>query len=102
MTQADRRLAAPRLSVVLGTYNRVDSLKRCVESIFAQTSTASVVYVTDAGSSDGTAEYLKSMASDRLVPILVGEKLGQARAYNDVFAAVRTPYVVWLTQASIV
>jgi GT2 family glycosyltransferase len=93
---ASPRLSA-RLSVVLGTYNRVDSLRRCVDSIFAQTRTPAVVYVTDAGSTDGTVEYLRSVASDRLVPILVGERLGQARAYNDVFATLTTPYVVWLS-----
>lgn len=97
MTSADSPRISSRLSVVLGTYNRCDSLKRCIESIFAQTVTPSVVYVTDAGSTDGTVEYLRSIASDRVVPILVGERLGQARAYNDVFAQVTTPYVAWLS-----
>ena len=31
------------------------------------------------------------------MPVLVGEKLGQARAYNDVFATLDTPYVVWIS-----
>jgi GT2 family glycosyltransferase len=86
-----------KLSVVLGTYNRLDSLRRCVDSIFAQTRTPTVVYVTDAGSTDGTVEYLRSIASDRLIPLLVGERLGQARAYNDVFKLVTTPFVVWIS-----
>src|SRR5262249_20307438 len=86
-----------KLSVVVGTYNRLASLRRCVESVFAQTRTPAILYVTDAGSADGTVEYLQSVASDRLIPILVGQRLGQARAYNDVFAIVRTPYVVWLS-----
>jgi GT2 family glycosyltransferase len=86
-----------KLSIVLGTYNRCDSLRRCIESIFAQTRSPSIVYVTDAGSTDGTVDYLKSAASHRLRPILVGEKLGQARAYNDVFNVVTTPYVAWLS-----
>ena len=80
-----------------GTYNRLDSLKRCVESVFAQTRTPCVLYVTDAGSTDGTIEYLQSVASERLVPLLVGERLGQARAYNDVFNIVQTPYVAWIS-----
>jgi len=87
----------PALSVVVGTYNRLDSLKRCVESVFAQTRALTVLYVTDAGSTDGTIHYLQSIASDRLVPLLVGERLGQARAYNDVFKLVRTPYVAWIS-----
>lgn len=90
-------MTPPRLSVVVGTYNRLASLKRCVESVLAQTRTPCILYVTDAGSTDGTVEYLQEIASDRVVPILVGQRLGQARAYNDVFAIVRTPYVVWIS-----
>ena len=97
MTLAISPRISSRLSVVVGTYNRLESLRRCIESVFDQTRTSSVVYVTDAGSTDGTIEYLESIESDRLILILVGERLGQARAYNDVFAAVTTPYVVWLS-----
>jgi len=86
-----------KLSIVIGTYNRLDQIKRCVESIFLQTKTALKVYITDAGSSDGTIEYLQSIASDVVVPVLVGKKLGQAKAYNDVFAIVDTQYVCWLS-----
>ena len=86
-----------KLAVVVGTYNRLDSLKRCVESVFGQTRTPTVLYVTDAGSTDGTVEYLQSIASDRLVPLLVGKQLGQARAYNDVVSTVMTPYVAWIS-----
>jgi GT2 family glycosyltransferase len=90
-------VTTPRLAVVVGTYNRLDSLRRCVESVFRQTRTPCVLYVTDAGSTDGTVEYLQSVASERLVPLLVGKRLGQARAYNDVFATLETPYVVWIS-----
>ncbi|MDP8924784.1 MAG: glycosyltransferase, partial [Chloroflexota bacterium] len=89
--------ARPRLSVVLGTYNRLDNLRVCLRSIFEQTTTPTRVYVTDAGSTDGTIEYLRSVASDRLVPILVGKKLGQARAYNAVFETLDTPFTCWLS-----
>jgi GT2 family glycosyltransferase len=89
--------ATPKLAVVLGTYNRLDSLKRCVASVLAQTRTPFVLYVTDAGSTDGTVEYLQAITDARVVPILVGERLGQARAYNDVFATVTAPYVVWIS-----
>jgi GT2 family glycosyltransferase len=86
-----------RLSVVLGTFNRLESLKRCLDSILAGTRTPLVVHVTDAGSTDGTQDYLKALADPRVRPLLVGRKLGQAKAYNDVFAMVRTPYVAWLS-----
>lgn len=86
-----------QLSIVLGTYNRLDQLQRCVESIVNQTKTAFRLYITDAGSTDGTVEYLQSIAEENIIPVLVGKKLGQAKAYNDVFDTVTTPYVCWLS-----
>lgn len=87
----------PKIAVVLGTLNRLDQLRRAIDSIVAQTSIPYIVYVTDAGSDDGTVEYLQSIASERIVPILVGKRLGQATAYNQVFDIVTAPYVCWLS-----
>jgi GT2 family glycosyltransferase len=86
-----------KLSVVLGTYNRIKYLKKCIDSIRQQTKNLAKIYITDAGSTDGTIEYLKSIASDVVIPLFIGEKLGQAKAYNDVFRIVDTPYVCWLS-----
>lgn len=87
----------PELSIVVGTYNRLDQIRRCVESILRETETPFVLFITDAGSTDGTVEYLESIRSDVIKPLLVGKLLGQAKAYNDVFALVATPYVCWLS-----
>ncbi|SEH30241.1 glycosyltransferase family 2 protein [Magnetospirillum fulvum] len=92
----------PVLSIVVGTYNRRDQIQECVESIARETTVPHIVYVTDAGSTDGTVEYLNSVASDTVRPILVGEKLGQARAYNDVFDQVQTPYVCWISDDNVI
>ena len=86
-----------RLSVVLGTFNRLESLKRCLDSILRETRTPVIVHVTDAGSTDGTEDYLRSLDDGRVRILLVGRKLGQARAYNDIFRIVDTPYVAWLS-----
>ena len=86
-----------KLSVVIGTYNRVEQLKKCIDSILQETKNLVNIYITDAGSDDGTIEYLNSIASDTIIPIFVGKKLGQAQAYNDVFRMVTTPYVCWLS-----
>ena len=85
------------LTVVLGTYNRLESLKRCLASVVAETTTPTTIYVTDAGSTDGTQEYLRDIASNTIIPLLRGKKLGQARAYNEVFEMTTTPYVVWIS-----
>ncbi len=82
---------------MVGTYNRFDLLKKCVDSVVRETKRPFHLYVTDAGSSDGTIEYLKSIESDVIRPVFVGKKIGQARAYNDVFKNITTPFVCWLS-----
>jgi FkbM family methyltransferase len=104
--RADRpavvRPLEPRLSVVVGTLNRREQVQACIESIFQQTRIPVRVYVTDAGSTDGTIPYLESISSDRLVPIFEGRRLGQARAYNAVFDLIDSPYVCWLSDDNLV
>jgi GT2 family glycosyltransferase len=90
------------LSVAIGTFNRREQLRACLESVFEQTSYAVTVYVSDAGSTDGTVEYLRSIASERLVPVFEGRRRGQAAALNDVFTMVGTPYVAWLSDDNVV
>jgi len=92
----------PVLSIVVGTYNRLEQIKDCVESIRAETTIPYCIYITDAGSTDGTVEYLKSIEAADLKPILVGKKLGQARAYNDVFEQITSKYVCWLSDDNVV
>jgi GT2 family glycosyltransferase len=95
-------VSSPELAVVLGTYNRLEQLQRCVASILTETKAPFRLYITDAGSTDGTVEYLSSLDDERIEPILVGAKLGQARAYNDVFRILQTPYVCWLSDDNVV
>lgn len=85
------------LSIVMGTYNRCDQLERAVESVVTQTRIPFHLYITDAGSTDGTVEYLQKVRSPRITPILVGKRLGQARAYNDVFKTIESKYLCWLS-----
>lgn len=85
------------LSVVVGTLNRLDLLMTCIDSVVSQTTIPVRIYVTDAGSTDGTIEYLRSIASDCILVTYLGRKVGQARAYNEIFKQVTTPYVCWLS-----
>lgn len=85
------------LSVVVGTFNRVEQIKRCVNSILRETRSPHAIYVTDAGSTDGTIEYLNRVASDQIRPVFEGRRVGQAKAYNAVFNVINTPYVCWLS-----
>jgi GT2 family glycosyltransferase len=92
----------PKLAVVLGTYNRLELLRRCLKSIRLTSPPGTVVHVTDAGSTDGTVEFLRAQSNDQLVGHLIGKKIGQARALNDVFRQLTTEYVAWLSDDNIV
>lgn len=102
MTTGNGVLPDPRLSIVIGTFNRRTLLERCISSIFEQTQTPFRVFVTDAGSTDGTIDYLKSLDEERVCSIFVGRKLGQAKAYNDVFKDITSKYVCWLSDDNII
>lgn len=90
-----------KVTVVLGTLNRCELLKKCVESIAANFEEPVLIYVVDAGSTDGTVEYLAGLRDENIVPILQGKRLGQARAFNSVFKTVETPYVCWISDDNI-
>ena len=90
------------ISIVIGTYNRKDQIRRCVESILTETRVPFHIYITDGGSNDGTIEYLESIASETVNPIFLGKLVGQAKAYNDAFERVTTPYVCWLSDDNVV
>lgn len=90
------------LSVVVGTFNRRKRLRSCIESIVQNASVPTRIYVTDAGSTDGTLEYLREIEADNIRVTLGGKKIGQAKAYNDIFADIQTPYTCWLSDDNIV
>jgi glycosyltransferase involved in cell wall biosynthesis/peptidoglycan/xylan/chitin deacetylase (PgdA/CDA1 family) len=73
-----------KLSVVITTYNRRDVLARTLPTLFAQDLPAEayeVIVVVD-GSTDGTAEFLRSVKAQCAVRILEQPNRGQAAAQN--------------------
>lgn len=92
------------LSVLIGTYNRLDLLRQSLAGILRGTDLGVRVYVADAGSTDGTVEYLAQLAErePRVRPILAGRKLGQARALNEIIDLIETEFVCWLSDDNVV
>jgi glycosyltransferase involved in cell wall biosynthesis len=82
------------LSIVMGTYNRFDRLRSCVESIEKYVSRSFEIIISDGGSTDGTREW----ASERDGIILVGKRSldGAVDAYNAAFSIASAPLVAHL------
>ena len=93
-----------RISVVIPTYNRLDTLRHVVPSLLAQDLPPGdfEVVVADSNSTDGTAEYLAGVAREHpFVRHVPGPYTGRASARNAGIAAARAP-VVLFTDADII
>lgn len=71
------------------TDNRLDQLRRLLDSIARCVVMPWTLHVADAGSIDGTAEWLTECARTdvRIVPHLQERRLGQAAALNELASA---------------
>lgn len=86
---------APRVTVVIPTYNGLHYLIPCLESLRAQTYRNFQILVVDDGSMDETVALLHREFSEVSVLVL-GTNGGLARAQNAGIAASRGEYVVVL------
>lgn len=88
------------LSVVIGTRNRLDILKKCLEALMGQIAVDYEIIVADAGSTDGTIEYAQQLPSVQLV--CDGEPIGQAQSLNRVFRTIDSKYICWLSDDNVI
>jgi glycosyltransferase involved in cell wall biosynthesis len=97
-------MTEPRISVVVPTYNRLDTLRHVIPSLLAQDLRRGEfeVVVADSNSTDGTAEYLAGVARDApFVRHLPGPYTGRASARNAGIAAAKGRIVLF-TDADII
>jgi glycosyltransferase involved in cell wall biosynthesis len=93
-----------KLSVVLPTYNRIDTLRVVLPSLLDQTIERGdyEIVVADSRSTDGTAAYLAEVAASAgCVRHIPGDYSGRASARNAGIAAAQAPLVLF-TDADII
>ena len=84
----------PRVSIVLPTYNRRDTLPRAIESVRRQSFEDWELVVVDDGSTDGTRDLLDG--ADAGIRLIVQENQGVAGARNTGLAAASGSLVAFL------
>ncbi|MEM7050873.1 MAG: glycosyltransferase family 2 protein [Acidobacteriota bacterium] len=85
------------LSVVIPTYNRMDTLPEVLAAVEGQRADFEFeVVVVDDGSTDGTAEWLAERAFRRSAQVLRQDNAGPARARNRGVEAARGRWVAFL------
>ncbi len=80
------------LTVILPVYNGMPYLPAALDSIISQSFQNFVVFVIDNGSTDGTAEYMKSVSDDR-VNYFYLEDNNLVNALNFGLAKVETEFI---------
>lgn len=95
---AEAFCAVKPLTIIVGTYNRLPLLKQCLESL-EKCKALETVIVADAGSEDGTLEYLSGKSGIRLV--CDGRPIGQAKSFNRILPIVRSRYIGWLSDDNV-
>ena len=88
------------LTVFIGTYNRLSQLRQAVETALASAAHRTVeIVVNDAGSADGTQEWLRRMAEAdaRVVPIFSSRRTSFTQAFNESLQIAKGKYICWLS-----
>jgi glycosyltransferase involved in cell wall biosynthesis len=86
---------APRVTVIVPARNEREAIRRCLDSIRAQTETRLQIIVVDGCSEDGTDELVKECAEeDPRVELLVNPQRTVPFALNIALAAARAPLLV--------
>ncbi len=88
-------MAVPRVSIVMPTFNRADTLRRAVDSVRAQRFEDWELLVVDDGSTDDTKALLDSIAEPRMA-VFRQPNTGVAGARNVGLRAVRGELVAFL------
>lgn len=83
------------ISLCLPTHNRLQDLKRCLNSILdGFPDNIYEVIIADGGSTDGTLDYLKSLDNDNVKLIEQGKLTGSVKAFNACFKIAKGDYVI--------
>jgi GT2 family glycosyltransferase len=88
------------LIIVIGTRNRKEILQKCLKALVGKINTSHQIIVIDAGSTDGTIEYLQTLNEIHLV--CDGKPIGQAQSFNRVFRSLQCKYMCWLSDDNVV
>jgi GT2 family glycosyltransferase len=82
------------IAVIVLTHNRLHLLRQCVDNVLARASGATTeIVIWNNGSTDGTREYLDSLADPRLRIVHHEENIGQ-NAYAEAVRLTSAPFLI--------
>lgn len=89
-------MTAAEVTVVIPTRDRRTFLARCLGTVLEQTGVDVEVIVVDDGSRDGTPEWIRSLADDRIRVVAHPSPRGVSAARNTGLAVATRPWVAFV------
>jgi glycosyltransferase involved in cell wall biosynthesis len=86
----------PKVSVVIPTSNRAPYLLQALNSVFAQTTSASEIIVIDDGSTDNTRAILAPLIQEGKIQYFFQAKSGVSLARNKGIEVANSPFIAFL------
>ncbi len=83
----------PQISVIMPVYNGEKYLREALESVLHQTFTNFEFIIINDGSTDKSAEIIKSYTDERIVYINNGANLGLSKSFNKAIDIARGEYI---------
>lgn len=91
------KASSPKVSIIIPTYNGVDTIKECLNSIFAQeTPWRFDVHIIDSGSTDGSLNIIKQFPV--YLTQIPSSEFSHGGTRNKAAANVKGEYIVFLVQ----
>jgi glycosyltransferase involved in cell wall biosynthesis len=85
----------PTISILIPTYNREKHICDAINSALKQTTPAEEIIIVDDGSTDGTAELIKSFPPEK-VKYILKEHSGAPKTRNRCISEASSDYILWL------
>jgi glycosyltransferase involved in cell wall biosynthesis len=85
----------PKVSIILPTFNRAQTLKRSIDSVYAQTFSDFELIIVDDGSTDETNDILELYRADQRFRTCFQPRGGCASARNLGLSLARAPYIAF-------
>ena len=86
----------PLVSVIMPVYNRVNIVKKAIDSVLNQSYSNIELIIVDDGSVDGTLDVLKGIKDERIILLKNKENQGQSKSRNNAIKVTSGKYLAYL------
>ena len=100
LRERSKKAGRPLISIMIISYNGIDHIKACIESIKRNTPEEHEIVVVDNARSDGSLDYIKSVSG--VTVIENPSNIGYSPARAQAMAVVRGEYIISLDDDTIV